>query len=53
VVIGAAQRGLQDDAVGGDPLESELGEQVHSVGEGKQVEGRLVVEGGTGVAVDV
>jgi hypothetical protein len=39
------------EAVGGDPLESELGEQIYSVGEGEQVEGRLVVERGTRVAV--
>ena len=49
----AEQQGLQDDAVGGYPLKAEIGEQNPSVGEGEQVEGCLVVERGTGVAVDV
>ncbi len=47
------QRWLQDDALSGDSLKVKLGEQVHSVGEGEEVEGCLVVECRTRIAVDV
>jgi len=52
--VGLVDQGRpQDDLVCGYPADAEPVQEALPVSEGEQVEGRPVVEGGSGVAVDV